>query len=211
MIIAAKAPLLSYPDFGVHLFVDLVAITLLTRGLYLPRHGRRDLFTVFVAFNVGLFAVLSVISSRHINAGLGFGLFAILSIIRLRSSPFDNVELGYFFGTLVLALVNGLAQTPLPLTLALDVLVLATAWVIDHPSLQANVRRSRLTLDGVETDPLAIRAQAMRALGVDVTEVSINEVDYVREITRVTVRYIDAGPLPAAPEPVDETQGATVG
>lgn len=190
-------------EFGLRLFIDLVAIVLLAQVLYLRRHGRRDLFTVFVAFNVGLFAVLSVISSRHINVGLGFGLFAVLSIIRLRSSPFSNLELGYFFSTLVLGLVNGLGETPLALTIALDVLVLATVWVIDHPSLHTNLGRRRVMLDSIETDPLAIRARLADAFGLEITEVSINDVDYVRETTRVTIRFVDAGPLPTTPEQVN--------
>ena len=37
--------------------------------------------------------------------GVGFGLFAVLSIVRLRSEPFSNRELAYFFVALVLALV----------------------------------------------------------------------------------------------------------
>lgn len=202
--LAAKTPLLGGSEFGVRLFVDLIAITLLTQFLYLRRHGRRDLFTVFVAFNVGLFAVLSVISSRRINVGLGFGLFAVLSIIRLRSSPFSNLELGYFFSTLVLGLVNGLAGTPLALTIALDALVLATIWVIDHPTLHTSLGRRRVTLDSVQTDPMVIRERLADAFGLEITEVSINEIDYVRETTRVTIRFVDAGPLPTAPERFDD-------
>ena len=199
-VLAAKTGLLGGSEFGVRLFIDLVAITLLAHFLYLRRHGRRDLFTVFVAFNIGLFAVLSVISSRHINVGLGFGLFAVLSIIRLRSSPFNNLELGYFFSTLVLGLVNGLAQTPLMLTIALDLLILATIWVIDHPSLHTSLGRRRVVLDTIETDPFAIRARLADAFGLEITEVSINDVDYVRETTRVTIRFVDQGPLPSVPE-----------
>jgi hypothetical protein len=198
--LAANTPLLGGSEFGVRLFIDLVAITLLAQFLYLRRHGRRDLFMVFVAFNIGLFAVLSVISSRHINVGLGFGLFAVLSIIRLRSSPFSNLELGYFFSTLVLGLVNGLAQTPLALTISLNLLVLGTVWVIDHPSLHTNLGRREVTLDSIELDPLAIRARLADAFGLQITEVSINAVDYVREVTRVTIRFVDEGPLPTAPE-----------
>ncbi|MGG7380820.1 DUF4956 domain-containing protein, partial [Escherichia coli] len=61
------------------------------------RRPRRGLLMVYATFNVGLFAVLSVISVRHVGPAVGFGLFAMLSIVRLRSEPFTNPELAYFF------------------------------------------------------------------------------------------------------------------
>jgi hypothetical protein len=48
-------------------------------------------------FNVGLFLALVVITARDVSAGVGFGLVAVLSIVRLRSEPFTNGELAYFF------------------------------------------------------------------------------------------------------------------
>src|SRR5215210_4289989 len=75
--------------------------------LFFRRYRRHDLAFVYVAFNLGVFAAVSVISGGRITAAVGFGLFGILSIIRLRSETFDSVEIGYFFLSLVLALVNG--------------------------------------------------------------------------------------------------------
>src|SRR4051812_36592348 len=97
-------------------------------ALIATRRPRRGLFMVFTAFNVGIFAVLSVISVRHIGPAVGFGLFALLSIVRLRSEPFSNQELSYFFSAIVLALVNGLRIADTGYLLLLDVAVLVTLW-----------------------------------------------------------------------------------
>lgn len=193
---------LDYPDVLLHLFVDLVAIALLAWALYLRRHGRRDLLLAFVAFNVGLFAVVSVISTRHISVGLGFGLFAILSIIRLRSEPFDNVELAYFFLSLVLGLVNGLRKIDLPLLLALDAVLLLTLYFVDHPAFHTTVRRRRITLDAIETDADGLRRSLTERLGIEIVDLAITEIDYVRETTRVVLRYV------ADPRTPSETDAA---
>jgi hypothetical protein len=188
-VIAANA--VDYPEVLVRLFVDLVAISVMCGGLFLRRHHRRDLVTVFAAFNIGLFAVVSVISSRHISVGLGFGLFAVLSIIRLRSEPFDNTELAYFFTALVLALVGGLRKLPVPFAVLLDALPLATLFLVDHPAFHTNVRRRRVRLDAVRADAGPLREELSRRFGVEIVDLAITEVDDVRETTDVTIRYVD--------------------
>lgn len=188
MIVAASATI-DYPQTFLRLFVDLLALVMLVAVFFLPRHARRDLAVVYVTFNIALFAVISVISVRHVSVGLGFGLFAVLSIVRLRSEPFDNVELAYFFMSLVLGLVNGLERIPLPYTIVLNVLIVVTMLLIDHPSLHTTTVRRRVTLDEIYTDAEALRPTLEDRLGVEITELRINSNDFVRETTEVTVRH----------------------
>ncbi len=74
----------DYEDFLASLLVDLVAISVLTYGLYYRRHRRRDLTLGLMGVNVGLFAVSSFTATSSISVGFGIGLFALLSVIRLR-------------------------------------------------------------------------------------------------------------------------------
>ena len=122
---------LAYGDVLARLGVDLVAIVVLTHAIYLRRHGRRDLFVVYTMFNVGLFLALVVMTAGSVSVGVGFGLFAVLSIVRLRSEPFSNVELGYFFVALVVALVCGLDLGSPLVAAALAAVAVAAAAVIE--------------------------------------------------------------------------------
>lgn len=175
------------PDLVLRLFMDVVAVGVL--GLLVAqRRPRRGLLVVFTTFNLVLFSVLTVISARHIGAAVGFGLFALLSIVRLRSEPFSNQELSYFFSALGLALVNGVRIEDRWVAVALNVVILVTLFLVDHPSLHRRTTRMRITLDEVLTDPAALRAELARRLGAEVVEVSIVDVDYVRESMRVMAR-----------------------
>src|SRR3954463_3035718 len=84
--------------------VDLVAIGVLTFGIYFPRHRRRDLVVAFLGVNVGVLAVSMILGSTAIGAGLGLGLFGVLSIIRLRSREIEQHEVAYYFASLALGL-----------------------------------------------------------------------------------------------------------
>lgn len=182
----------DYTDFGFRFGLDLLAIMVVAALLYLPRHGRRDLFLVLVVFNVGVFAVLSVITERKITAAVGFGLFALLSIVRLRSQPYANVELAYFFSSLVLGVVNGIGHTDRWFKLMIDAIVVVGLYALDHPKLQrAVVQRRRVLLDAVHTDPVALMAELESRFGVRIVDLRIRRIDYVRETTSVSIGYVD--------------------
>ena len=191
-----KAP--DYPDLILRLLVDLSALGLLA-WLIVVRRPRRGLIMVYATFNVGLFAVLSVISVRHVGPAVGFGLFAMLSIVRLRSEPFTNPELAYFFSALVLALVTGLRIDDVGFQVLLAAAVLICLFFVDHPALYRRTIRQAITLDMIHADPHALRAELERRLGIDIVDVSVQEIDYVRETMRLMVR--SAAPAGAAPVP----------
>jgi hypothetical protein len=193
----------DWSNLLLRLFADLVSLGGLSL-LVARRRPRRGLFMVYASFNIGLFAVLAVITHKHLGPAIGFGLFAMLSIVRLRSEPFSNTDLSYFFCALVLALANGMRLEDEWLAVALDGLVLLGLYLVDHPALYRRTARQRVTLDEVVTGDVALRAAIERRLGVEVVDVTVEETDYVREVTRVSVRYLQPPGRPE-PEPALET------
>jgi hypothetical protein len=194
-------------DLVVRLAVDLLSIGTVA-ALFWVRHQRRDLVLVFTTFNVGVFTVLTVITERTIPAGVGFGLFALLSIIRLRSEPFANVDLGYFFLSLVLAVVNGIGHVDHRLTGFLCVLVIVAVYLIDHPRIQRTTVRVEVILDSVITDPAALRLELKGRFGSEIVAMTIVEVDYVRETMRVWVTYVEGRPELSGPRPLGTLETA---
>ena len=192
---------LDIGDLMLRLAIDVGCVGVLA-ALVAQRRPRRGLFVVFSIFNLALFAVLTVISERHIGPSVGFGLFALLSIVRLRSEPFSNQELAYFFTALALALVNGLRIADRWIIVLLDAVVLVALYLIDHPALYRRTARTRVTLDTVISDRTALRAELEALLGAEVVEATVVEVDYVREIMRVNVRSLQP---PGVPEPSGAT------
>jgi hypothetical protein len=176
------------------LAADLATITVLTFGVYFPRHRRRDLVVAFLGVNVGVLAVCAVLSSGTVGAGLGLGLFGVLSIIRLRSSELGQREVAYYFSALALGLLGGLPVSPQWVSVALMVLVLAVMAVGDHPRLLSRYRNRTLVLDRAFTDETALRAHLTGLLSstqedVILHEVDIRRIDLVNDTTLVEVRY----------------------
>ncbi len=199
-------PVVTRADWAnllLRLFCDFVAIGALS-WLVARRRPRRGLFMVFATFNLGLFVVLAAITHKHVGPAIGFGLFAMLSIVRLRSEPIANIDLAYFFSALVLALVNGLRLDDELLAVALDAVVLLGLWFVDHPALYRRTARRRVILDEIVLGEAALRDALAGRLGLDVVDVTVEEVDYVRETMRLSVRHLQAAGRPE-PEPALET------
>ncbi|EPH46336.1 hypothetical protein STRAU_0586 [Streptomyces aurantiacus JA 4570] len=150
-----------------HLGLDLAAVSLLTFGVFCPRHRRRELVPAYLALNVALFAVVAALSEASGGGGLalGFGLFGVLSIVRLRSDAVRHQEVAYYFITLVLGLLCGLPGLSLPMAAGLAAVLLLVMYVGDHPRLYRRDRRALVTLDAVYREEDALRAELARRLG----------------------------------------------
>ncbi|MGW6458313.1 DUF4956 domain-containing protein [Streptomyces sp. NPDC055078] len=196
---------MSLTQLGTHLALDLIAVCLLTFGVYYPRHRRRDLIPAYLALNVALFTVVAALAQIG-NGGtaLGFGLFGVLSIIRVRSASIQHEEVAYYFTTLVTGLICGLPQLEVREAGALVGVLLVVVYAADHPRLFARVRRTEVTLDAVYATSAELRADLHRRLGEPLNWI-VTEVDYVRDLTVVDVRYREPKEVREYAEPVKTT------
>ena len=176
-------------SLSVLILIDVVAILILTFGLYWPRHRRKSMVVAYLTANIGVAAVASVLSSSSINAGLGLGLFGILSIIRLRSDELDHTEIAYYFGALALGLFAGLGGSLSWATPLMTVAILAALYVGDHPALFPQYRNQIVNLDAAYTDETALVMRLENLLNAKVHHANVRKVDLVNDTTSVDVRY----------------------
>lgn len=171
------------------ILTDLASIVVLAYLLYFRRHRRRDLLLAYTALNVGVLAVTISLSSVEVGIGIGIGLFGILSIIRLRSDQITQQEIAYYFVALTLGLLAGLNPTPAWIVPVLSALLLLTMAIMDSPHLVARSRRVVITLDRAILDEQELTQELEHRLVAHVNRHETREVDTVRDITVVDVRY----------------------
>ncbi|MGZ4437903.1 MAG: DUF4956 domain-containing protein [Nocardioidaceae bacterium] len=191
--------------------LDVLSLLLLVGWLYRRRLAAPEMALVFTALNIGLFAAVTSIGSGHFPSGIGFGLFGLLSLVRLRSAAFTLKDVAYTFMALVLALVNGLPDRNLPLVLLLDVVLLGAIWVVDETrSKTPPTRVMRVTLDRAVRDVAQATAEVRARLDVEPLALVIEDVDLVRETTRVAVRHAVPGTAGSWQDAEAEEAGADV-
>ena len=201
---------MDYEHFLTSLLVDLVAISLLTYGLYYRRHHRRDLTLGLMGVNVGLFAVSSFTATSTMSVGFGIGLFALLSVIRLRSTTASQEEIGYYFVALVIGLVNGLSTSNgWGVTLTLNVVLLGVMFVADHPRMLRHSERHRVVLRGKPQPLDSLQGDVEDRLGYEVTKLRVLELDYAQKRTIIDVRINTGRPVAKRRSKVEPPAGGT--
>jgi len=190
-LLAAKslASALTVGDLTARAGLDVLALLVLVGWLYRRRRSVPEMPLALTALNLGLFAAMTAISAGKFPAGVGFGLFGILSLVRLRSAAFTVRDVAYAFIALVIALSNGLPQRESWMIIGIDLFLLVAVLLVDDPASYQPTRTMKITLDRVYRDAAHLRTDLTARLGSDPLAVEIDEIDYVRETTRVSVRY----------------------
>ena len=168
---------------------DIVAIIVLVFGIYLPRYHRGDLMVALFGLNIGTLAVATALSSTSISAGLGLGLFGVLSIVRLRSDELGQEDVAFYFSALALGLLAGLTPDPTWVGPGLMALIVFTMFAVTRPGLVGRHQRVTMRLDRAVPDEDAARLYVDEITGRSVSRLSIVDIDYVNDSTRVEVRY----------------------
>ena len=100
---------LSVLELLIRFSINLIAVLILVRLIYYPRHRNKDFLFTFFLFNLLNFLICYLLSASTIKIGFAFGLFAIFSIMRYRTVVVPIKEMGYFFTCVALGLLNALA------------------------------------------------------------------------------------------------------
>lgn len=173
--------------------IDILAMLLLVYGMYYRRYRDKELVTAAALFNNFVFAVLTVLSSVEFTVAAGFGLFAILALFTLRSEPISKTEITYFFGSVAIAVICSLPGTTIALVATIVVVVLLSAYVLDHPRTLRSVDGIKINLDQIDThalnDPETMRVNLARRLGVEVLFYQVVALDYVNDTARINVYF----------------------
>ncbi len=173
---------------------DLVAMTILIFGLFVPRHQRRDLIVAFLVVNIGVLALMAALSTIGSSVGVGMGLFGGLSIIPVRSEELAQHEVAYYFASLALGLLAGTSALDLAWTLGLMAAVLLALFIGDHEWVAKRTSRQQLTLDRAYHDGPELRAAVAEAIGGEVQSVIVRRTDLVNDTTVVDVSYSPLAP-----------------
>jgi hypothetical protein len=173
--------------------IDVAACVILLMGMYYNRYRDKELVTTASMFNIFAFGALTILSQVQFSVGAGFGLFAILALFSLRSEQISKIEITYFFGSIVIAVICSVNGTSIPFVILVVGFVLAGAFVFDHPRFLRSADGVKITLDKIDdhllSNPALMRTDLTQRLGVEVVSYQITALDYINDMARVSVFF----------------------
>lgn len=201
-------------NFGLRFAINLVVIYVLIRLIYYPRHKNKDFLFTFILFNVVNFLICVLLSSAKLKMGFAFGLFAIFSILRYRTVTIPVREMGYFFLSVAIGIINALSVFrgnpledikffPVELVLA-NGIILGLVLLLDRKSNLKHQNFKEINYERIDLIQPEKREEMLQDLrhrtGLPINRIEIVKIDFLRDVAVIHAFYLST-----------ENEGVSVG
>ena len=178
--------------------------------LYFKKAKRRDFYFTFVIISVSIFFLVYLMMGMDrgkATMGVGLGLFGIFSIMRYRTDTMPVREMTYLFVVVCLSVVHAMADsmgvdskgkmigTPLAELAVIDCIVVA-AIILFERTLKVDTSKL-IQYDRIELIKPERREELVADLrertGLDVLNVEIGAIDFLRDMAMLRVYYKSKG------------------
>jgi hypothetical protein len=182
-------------EFFLRYGLNLVVTFILVRLVYYTRHKNKDFVFTFFLFNTINFIICFLLSSIKLKIGFAFGLFAIFSILRYRTVTVPIREMGYFFISVTIGIINALAQFDdgVWLLVTSNGIILIMVYILDRQlSLEhenyKEINYERIDLIKPETREAMLDDLRFRT-GLPIHRIELIKVDFLRDVARIHAFY----------------------
>jgi hypothetical protein len=182
-------------DFLIAYTLNLITSIIIVRWIYYPKHRSKKYVFTFLAFNLIIFLVLSLMTSVEMSIGVGFGLFAIFSVLRYRTNPIPIREMTYLFIIAALPVMNATAATGehwvklliANLSVILILFILENEWGFSFESSKT-ITYERINLIRPENHQQLLNDLEQRT-GLNINRIEIGRINFLRDTARIRVYY----------------------
>jgi hypothetical protein len=186
----------SLLDFGIRFLVNFIAIFIIVRLIYYPAHKNKDFLFTFFLFNVINFMICILLSTAKLKMGFAFGLFAIFSILRYRTVTVPVREMGYFFISVTIGIINALALGDnyfIQLIIA-NAIIIAFAYFLDYRVTLKHENFKEIIYERIDLIQPEKREEMLDDLrkrtGLNIHRVEFIRIDFLKDIARIYAFYL---------------------
>ena len=197
---------IGFTDTLVRFVVCMLVNWFIVQFLYFRKSHRRDFYFTFVIISIAIFFLVYLMMGMDrgkATMGVGLGLFGIFSIMRYRTDTMPVREMTYLFVVVCLSVVHAMAVslgvdsdgeilgTPLAELVVIDLIVIIGIFIFE--SVLKNETSKIVQYDRIELIKPENRdkliADLNDRLGLEVTNVKVGAVDFLRDMAILRVYY----------------------
>jgi hypothetical protein len=180
--------------FFIRFAINMAAVFALVRICYFKFSQHRSYASSFILFGMGVFLVTGQLSSVDISMGFAFGLFAIFSMLRYRTESIDIKEMTYLFLVIAIALLSGVGAMNHLELIVIALIIIVMAYITETSLLLPMLAEKSVEYEKIENILPERREQLITdlrtRLGLDIHNVEIRSVDFLRDTARLKVQYL---------------------
>lgn len=175
--------------------IDFVSILILVLLIYYPKHKNKDFIFNYILFNVVNFMICSLLGAVKIKVGFAFGLFAMFSIIRYRTIAISIKDMGYFFVSVALGMINSLASIDDGYTVLIicNAVVLLLTFGLERLDFLTNENYKDIIYDRIDLIKPEFKSDLLADLsnrtGLSIHKVEIISIDYLKDVAVIKAYY----------------------
>lgn len=178
--------------FLISLGVNIATVLILIGFLYYRNYHKNDLVFTFVIFNVVIFLLTFAFNHVKISMGAAFGMFAIFSMLRYRTEGISAKDMTYLFIVIATGLINAI-QLDYSVLAFFNISIIVITFVLDGNILLKRQYSKIVLYEKIELIKPEFKEQLIEDLklrtGLKITDVSINKIDFLRDVAVVEVFY----------------------
>jgi len=177
-------------------FLNISFLTIIIQWLYYSTVKKRDYLFTYYMIGIIVFFLCFTLKKYELDIGMALGLFAIFGIIRYRTNPIPIKEMTYLFIIIGVSVINSLANQKMSYAeiVGANVIVVITIFIIERLLFRENTLTKTITYEKIENIKPEMREILIKDLeertGLQITEVEIGSIDFLKDTTSLTIKYL---------------------
>jgi hypothetical protein len=185
----------SMTEFFIRFLLNLSVIFVVVRLIYYSNHKNKDFLFTFFLFNIINFLICFLLSTAKLKMGFAFGLFAIFSILRYRTVTVPVREMGYFFISVTLGIINALAslEDNMVQLFVANAIILVTTFILDGKLSLKHENYKEIVYERIDLIHPDKRAEMLEDLhkrtGLNIHRVEFFKIDFLKDVAKIHAFY----------------------
>ena len=175
--------------------LNLFFLTAVVKFIYYKRSQKKEYLFTFYLIGIVVFFLCFTLKKYELDLGMALGLFAIFGILRYRTLPLEVREMTYLFVVIGIAVMNGLSNKKMSYAeiIAANSIIVLALYVLERYWAKTEVFSKEVLYETIENSRPEnhdkLKEDLEKRLGVTVTNFEIGNVNFLRDVAKITVHY----------------------
>ena len=179
----------------IRFLLNLFFLTAVVKFIYYKRSQKKEYLFTFYLIGIVVFFLCFTLKKYELDLGMALGLFAIFGILRYRTQPLEVREITYLFVVIGIAVMNGLSNKKMSYAeiITANSIIVVALYTLERYWARTEVFSKEVLYETIENirpeNHDKLKEDLEKRLGVRVTHFEIGNVNFLRDVAKITVHY----------------------
>lgn len=179
----------------IRFLLNLFFLTGIVKLIYYKHNQKREYLFTFFLIGIVVYFLCFTLKKYELDLGMALGLFAIFGIIRYRTLPLEVKEMTYLFVVIGISVMNALSNKKMSYAeiIAANSIILLALYLLERYWVESKILSKDVTYEIIENirpeNHELLKADLEKRLGVEILSFEVGNVNFLRDVAKITVYY----------------------